>query len=103
MIDLATENVLSLTDAAKRLPQRRAGKRPHVATLYRWASRGIRNAQLETIQIGGTMCTSMEALQRFFDRLSTQITMTSNSHSGSESSRKKALDATSEQLREQLK
>ena len=69
MISMATEEVLTLTDAAKRLPCRRAGKRPHVATLYRWAKRGLQGKQLETIQIGGTMCTSVEALQRFFDRL----------------------------------
>lgn len=25
--------------------------------------------RLETIQLGGTKCTSLEALQRFFDRL----------------------------------
>lgn len=70
MIDLSNENVVSLTEAAKRLPVRRAGKRPHVATLYRWAGRGLRGVKLETIQVGGTMCTSTEALQRFFDQLS---------------------------------
>lgn len=69
MIDLPNERVLSLTAAAKTLPERRAGKRPHVATLYRWAQRGLRGVQLETIQIGGTLCTSMEAMQRFFDGL----------------------------------
>lgn len=70
MIDLENETVLSLTEAAKQLPRRRAGKRPHVATLYRWANRGLRGIQLETIQVGGTLCTSAEALQRFFERLS---------------------------------
>ena len=71
VIDLESETVLSLTEAAKRLPTRRAGKRPHVATLYRWASRGLRGIRLETLQVGGTMCTSVEALQRFFDQLGT--------------------------------
>lgn len=70
MIDMAKEEVISLTQAAKQLPQRRQGKRPHVATLYRWASRGLRGIQLETIQVGGTLCTSLEALQRFFEQLS---------------------------------
>ena len=72
MIDLTTETVLSLTQATKLLPQRRKGKRPHVATLYRWASRGLRGVKLETIQIGGTLCTSVPALQRFFEALSVQ-------------------------------
>lgn len=100
MINIANEIVLSLTDAAKRLPQRRAGKRPHVATLYRWASRGIRNVQLETIQIGGTMCTSMEALQRFFDQLSTPTPPDPKAQVAP--SRKKELDTVSEKLQDQL-
>jgi len=70
MIDIQTEEVVSLTEAAKseHLPRRRKGKRPHVATLFRWATRGCRGIRLETIQCGGTRCTSVEALQRFFER-----------------------------------
>lgn len=70
MIDLSTETVVTLTDAINHLPERRGGKRPHVATLYRWGQRGIRGVRLEILQVGGTKCTSLEALQRFFDRLS---------------------------------
>lgn len=70
MIDFARETVVSLNDATSHLPRRRRGSRPHVATVYRWAQRGVRGVRLETLQIGGTMCTSIEALQRFFDRLS---------------------------------
>ena len=33
------------------------------------ASRGLRGIVLETIQVGGTTCTSQESLQRFFERL----------------------------------
>src|SRR4051812_7397319 len=69
-VDWTTETVLSLTEAASRLPRRRGSKKPHVATLYRWAQRGLRGVRLETIQVGGTLCTSSEALQRFFNRLS---------------------------------
>ena len=68
-IDLRTETVLSLTDAADFLPRRRRGKRPHFSTLYRWALKGFRGVRLETIRIGGTLCTSKEALQRFADHL----------------------------------
>jgi len=66
MIEIEKENVLSLTEAAKRLPRRRAGKRPHVSTLYRWAQRGLHGVRLETLQVGGSRCTSIEALERFF-------------------------------------
>lgn len=69
MIELAHEHVLSLSAAAKTLPPRRAGKRPHVSVLYRWATNGLRGHRLETVQVGGTKCTSIEALQRFFNRL----------------------------------
>lgn len=72
MIDIARETVLSLADAAAKLPRRRRGKKPHVSTLYRWAEHGIRGVKLETVQIGGTRCTSLEAMQRFTDRLSNQ-------------------------------
>ncbi len=68
MIDLATEQVVSLSEASKRLPRRRKGKRPHVATLYRWAVRGVRGVRLETLRVGGTLCTSLEALQRFCEQ-----------------------------------
>jgi hypothetical protein len=70
MIDLQSETVLSLTDAAKLLPRLRRGKRPHVSTLYRWANKGIRGVRLETIRVGGTVCTSQDALRRFCDHLS---------------------------------
>lgn len=67
MIDLLTEDVLSLAQAADQsvLPRRRGGKRPHASTLYRWATVGCRGVKLETIRFGGTLCTSLEALQRF--------------------------------------
>ncbi len=64
MIDLATETVITLTQATNHLPRRRGGKKPHPSTLYRWAKDG-----LETIQVGGTLCTSIQALQRFCERL----------------------------------
>jgi hypothetical protein len=68
-IDPNTETVISLTEATRCLPRRRAGKRPHVSCLYRWTMSGCRGVILENIQIGGTRCTSREALARFFQRL----------------------------------
>ena len=69
MIDPNSETVISLTDAAKSLPVRRRGKRPHVSCLYRWTNGGCRGVVLEYVQIGGTRCTSREALARFFNAL----------------------------------
>jgi hypothetical protein len=73
-IDVFSEQVVSLAEAARKLPKLRNGKSPHVSTLYRWVLRGKRCpngtvARLETIKIGWSTCTSLEALQRFFDRL----------------------------------
>ena len=73
MIDTITENPIPLTQAAAELPRRRRGRKTHVSTLYRWATGGCRGVVLETIQIGGTRCTSREAMQRFFERLSVPI------------------------------
>ena len=69
MIDISNETVISPADAVKNLPRRRGGKRPNISTVYRWMVDGVRGIKLESICIGGTRCTSIEALQRFFDRL----------------------------------
>ena len=70
MLDSTTENLISLSDAAKGLPRRRRGRKPHVSTLFRWTTIGVRGVVLESIQVGACRCTSKEALQRFFERLS---------------------------------
>ena len=64
------ESPISLREACKLKFLHRDGKRPHLATLYRWATRGCRGIRLETLTIGGTMCTSEDALLRFIRRLS---------------------------------
>ena len=68
MIDPNTETLTSLSQAARHLPRRRAGK-PHVSCIYRWTTSGCRGVILESIQVGGTRCTNREALARFFRRL----------------------------------
>ena len=72
MIDPNTETVVSLTETARSLPTRRGGKKPHVSCLYRWTTTGCRGVILESIQVGGTRCTSREAVARFFRRLTQQ-------------------------------
>ena len=68
-IDISREHVITFLDATKHLPPRRRGKRPNVASIYRWAAAGVRGIRLEFLLVGGTRCTSVEALQRFFDSL----------------------------------
>lgn len=69
MIDLLNEQVLTIPEAAKRLPGRR-GKPIHVSTVYRWIQTGVEGIRLEAARMGGTMVTSVEALQRFLVGLS---------------------------------
>jgi Protein of unknown function (DUF1580) len=70
MIDSANETLITLANAAKLIPRRRRGRKTHVSTLFRWTTIGRRGVVLESIQVGGTRCTSREAMQRFFERLS---------------------------------
>ena len=65
-----TEEIRALSEWPKLLPTRRGGKRIHVSCLYRWALHGVYGVRLETLQVGGTTCTSVEALGRFFAALS---------------------------------
>jgi len=68
VIQISDEDVITLADATKRLPRIR-GKRIHISTIYRWAHRGVGGVRLETLRVGGRLCTSAEALQRFCDAL----------------------------------
>lgn len=60
MIDIRTETLKTLPQAANRLPSR-----PHVSTLHRWRFIGVGGVKLETCLIGGRRYTSEEALERF--------------------------------------
>lgn len=72
-ISIATERVITLTEAAERLPCSRRGKKIHKSTLVRWAKRGCRGYRLEVVRVGSTLCTSAEALQRFLERISSDL------------------------------
>src|SRR4051794_13972212 len=62
MAHLLDEKLVVLAAAARSLPHR-----PHISTLHRWRTRGVRGIRLEAILTGGVWCTSREALRRFFD------------------------------------
>ena len=65
VLDLLTEDLISLPEAARELPTN-----PHVSAIYRWCNRGIRGVRLESIKIGGKMFTSRQSLTRFIQRTS---------------------------------
>jgi hypothetical protein len=74
MIDLSTETLLSLAEAAKLLPPARLGKPVTFQCVLRWVQEGARGADgrpvtLEALRLGGRWVTSREALQRFAEAL----------------------------------
>ena len=80
MIDISTEQLLTLPQAARVRPHGRLGRPTHPSTVYRWISRGARGVagvvQLEGVRIGGSWYTSREALQRFAEALTNGSTET---------------------------
>lgn len=64
-IDIGSERLLTLRQAADLLPSRENGKKVAMNTVKRYCLRGCRGVFLEFEQIGGTKFTSVEALQRF--------------------------------------
>jgi hypothetical protein len=64
--DVHGESLIPVTESPSIIPGR-----PHLATVYRWFTRGVRGGiKLETCLVGGRRFTSREAIQRFVDRLS---------------------------------
>jgi hypothetical protein len=70
MIDPSIEKLVPLIKAARALPSARTENGMDVSTLHRWARDGVRGHKLEVIRVGGTACTSWEALGRFFEATS---------------------------------
>ncbi len=64
-IDPEREELLTLTEATKALPKMR-GTRPAISTLWRWCRKGRRGVHLEYVRVGRNICTTREALWRFF-------------------------------------
>jgi hypothetical protein len=78
MIDLTTEQPLTLAEACRLVPPGRGGRRTHLSTLLRWITSGVRTAggsvvRLEALRLGGKWVTSREALQRFAERLTPSL------------------------------
>ncbi|MEE9393107.1 MAG: DUF1580 domain-containing protein [Planctomycetota bacterium] len=68
MFDIQIENVMPLAKAAAFVGKLK-NKKVHTSTIYRWIKVVRKGCRLECISVGGTMCTSVEALPRFFGEL----------------------------------
>lgn len=68
MISIQCEQVFPISKVGDHCPRRRGDKPVHMSTGLRWAKTGCRaedgtRVYLETIRVGGTLCTSVEAVQ----------------------------------------
>lgn len=68
-IDVNSERMLTLSQLARRLPCRRSDRPVNPATVHRWRNPGIRGVRLPCVKIGGIWHTSLEAYQRWVERL----------------------------------
>lgn len=64
-------SLLTLAEASRLpwLPRRRRGKRPSVATLWRWTRHGCYGVRLKAHSVGGTLCLLESDLRAFFEEL----------------------------------
>jgi hypothetical protein len=74
MVDITSESLISLTQAARVLPPGRRGRPVSLSCVLRWVSEGLpgpsgERVRLEAVRLGGRWLTSREALQRFSERL----------------------------------
>ncbi|WP_306796936.1 DUF1580 domain-containing protein [Rhodopirellula halodulae] len=60
---LLTEDIVSMSEAAKLFPGGVS-----VASIYRWADRGVKGVCLETVRYGSKRQTSVQAVHRFLKR-----------------------------------
>jgi hypothetical protein len=74
MIDIAEEEILTLTQARSEplLMRFNDGRRPDVATVWRWCMRGVKTlkgetVQLERLKLARGIRTSREAIVRFVE------------------------------------
>ena len=78
MIDFEHEKVVSLDQAAKLLPPNRNGKPVSLSCVFRWIVDGIKTprgkVRLEGRRVGRRWLTSVEALARFSDALTPDLT-----------------------------
>lgn len=100
MVDLLAEKVIAIREVPRYLPVRPNGKRVHISACYRWIQRGVRGVRLEAVRIGGTMYTSVEALERFGLRLSDDTSATPRLPKSS--AREREVNQASQRLRNLL-
>jgi hypothetical protein len=76
--ELTYETLISLVDAARLLPPARQGRPVSMSCILRWILSGVRTpsgvVRLEAVRLGGRWLTSREALQRFAEQQTPNLT-----------------------------
>jgi hypothetical protein len=91
LLEIEHEKLMTFSQAAKRLPNR-----PHLSTLARWVSKGVRGRKLRATILGGRRFISEDSLNQFLSSLNAPdpgTTISGESHRASESRMKKAYEA----------
>ena len=68
MLDIEQEDLITMEEAAKRLPKSKRGP-VHEKTVAKWCRDGVEGVRLESVKIGSRRMTSKEACLRFFSAL----------------------------------
>lgn len=66
MLGNSPHRLLTLREVAEHCPARRRGKRPHLATVYRWAFYGVHGVYLDFVGGGRRTLTTEGAMFLFF-------------------------------------
>ena len=73
------------------------GERPHVSSIHRWASRGLKGVRLQVKYAGGTRRTKRQWLREFFDAV-TAAANVANSGDGASGNHSAELEQASAEL-----
>lgn len=68
-INIQVETLILVSKIPDHLPRQPNGKKLHVSAVYRWMKNGIQGVRLETIFIAGCRYSSLEAMNRFWHRV----------------------------------
>lgn len=77
MIDATTEKLVTFSDVVNLLPPTANGERLKPVTIWRWHRIGLQTqggvVKLEANKLGRRLLTSMEAIQRFMEKLNATV------------------------------
>ena len=100
---LLSETLLGLPEAARRLPPGRGGRPVSFSCVLRWITDGVagpdgRRVKLEGVRVGGRWLTSQEALARFAERLTPDLSSEPAPAPRSPAARRRAGERAAEEL-----